>query len=148
MQNHQWLTLHWRSFSEWGSERLSTCLLYEGCQYIRKWQCGTIVDILKLTVGYLNTTIRRKTRNAEPEIGTNRSSQTRQNPQVEVYQSGFGSPRRSRTAFCTGLELNWPIFRVRTWTAGTLPGSVANTTNIWQMDVCNSSEHILSKIPS
>ena len=68
-----------------------------------------------------------ETRNAEPEIGTNGSSQTRQNPWVEGYRSGFGPPRVSGSDFWTGLEPYLPIFTVQTWTAGGLPGLVANT---------------------
>jgi hypothetical protein len=68
-----------------------------------------------------------ETRNAEPEIGTDGSSQTRRNPRVDWYRSAFGSPRVSGTGFWMGLELNWPVFAVQTRTAGGLPGPVANT---------------------
>jgi len=128
MQDHQFLTLHWRSFSEWGRERLSTCFLYKGCQYIRKWLRRAIVNILQFTAGYLSATINRETRNAEPEIGTDRSSQTRHNLWVDGYGSGFGLPRGSGSGFGLGLEPNRPIFMVRTWTACGLPGPGANTS--------------------
>ena len=71
IQNHQLLTIRWRSFSGWGWERLSTCLLYKGCQYIRKWHCSTIVNILQLPVGYLNVTI-----NGKPETQNQRLDPT------------------------------------------------------------------------
>ena len=116
MQDHQLLTLNWRSFSGWGRERLSTCLLYKGCQYIRKWKCSTIVNILQLTVGYLNATIHRETWNAEPEIGPDRSSQMRQNPRVEGYRAGFGPPARSGSGFWTVLDPNRTVFLVHTRT--------------------------------
>jgi len=127
MQDHQLLTLDGRSFSGWGRERLSTCLLYKGCQYIRKWQCSTIVNILQLTVGYLNATINRKNRNAELEIGPVGSSQTGQNPQVDGYGAGLGLPRSSGWGFWTGLEPNRTVFPVQTWTTCGLPGPIANT---------------------
>ena len=69
-----------------------------------------------------------ETRNAEPEIGPDRSSQTRRNTRVDGYGSGFGLPRVSRSGFWPGLEPNRPVFAVQTRTAGGLPGPVANTT--------------------
>jgi len=136
MQDHQLLTLHWRSFSGWGRERLCTCLLYKGCQYIRKYQCSTIVNTLQLTVWYLNATINRKTWNAEPEIGPDRSSQTRQNLQVEKYRAGFWPPRTSGSGFWTVLEPNQTIFPVHTRTAGGVLGPIANTTSDTSVDIC------------
>jgi len=40
-----------------------------------------------------------ETRNAEPEIGTDGSSQTRRNPWVDGYGSGFGLPRVCGSGF-------------------------------------------------
>jgi len=80
-------------------------------------------------------------RNAEPEIGTDGSSQTRWNPQVQVYRSGFGPPTVSRLGFWTGLEPNRPVFAVQTRTAGGLPGPVANTKS-----GCNPANRILSSL--
>ena len=128
VQDHQLLTLQSRSFSGWGREHLSTCSLYKGCQYIRQWQCCTIVKILQLTVGYQNATINRKTRNAELEIRPNRSSQTWYNPQVNGYGARFGPPKGSGSGFWTVLEPNRTVVLVQTWTAGGLPGPVANTS--------------------
>ena len=65
-----------------------------------------MVNILYVTVGYQNATIYRKTRNAEPEIETDWLSQTLQNPRVDRYPSGFGSPRGSGSGFWMGLEPN------------------------------------------
>jgi len=127
MQDHQLLTLHWRSFSGWGRERLSTCLLYKGCQYIRKWPCSTIVNILQLTVGYLNATINRKTRNAKPDIWPDRSCRTRRNPRVDGYAAWFGPPRSSGSGFWTILEQNRTVFPDQTRTGGRLPVPVANS---------------------
>ena len=131
IQDHQLLMLHWRSFSGWGRERLSTCLLYKGCQYIRKWQCSTLVNLLQLTVGYLNATINRKTRHAELEIGPNGCSQTRQNPWVVGYRAGFGPPRSSCSRFWTVLEPNGTVFPVRIRMTGVLPRPVANSKPYW-----------------
>jgi len=52
-----------------------------------------------------------ETRNAEPEIGPDRSSQTQRNPQVDGYRSGFGPPRVSESGYWPGLEPNRPVFR-------------------------------------
>jgi len=49
-----------------------------------------------------------ETRNAEPGIGTDWSSQTHWNPWVDGYGSGFGLPTVSRSGFWTGLGPNWP----------------------------------------
>jgi len=70
-----------------------------------------------------------ETQNAEPEIGTNGSSETWQNPRVGGYGSRFGPPGIRWLSFWTGLELNWPIFAVQTQTAGGLPGPIGNTSN-------------------
>jgi hypothetical protein len=69
-----------------------------------------------------------ETRNAEPEIGPDGSSQTRRNPRVDGYGSGFGPPRVCGSGFWPVLEPNRPVFAVQTRTAGGLPGPVANTT--------------------
>jgi hypothetical protein len=66
------------------------------------------------------------TRNAEPEIGTDRSSQTRGNTRVDGYGSVFGPPKVCGLGFWTSLEPNRPIFAVQSRTAAGLPGPVAN----------------------
>jgi len=93
MQDQKSLTRRWLSCSGWGKERVSLVFSYNGGRFIWKGQWCAKVSILRLTVGYLNATTYRKTRNTEPEIGTNGSSQTRQNLQVDGYGSGFGPPR-------------------------------------------------------
>jgi len=70
-----------------------------------------------------------ETWNTEPEIGTDRSTQTQRNPRVDGYGSGFGLPRVRRSGFWSVLEPNWPGFVVPTRTAGGLPGRVANTNH-------------------
>jgi len=68
-----------------------------------------------------------ETRNAEPEIGTNGSGQTRRNLRVDGYGSGFCPPRVCGSGFWTVLEPHRPVFAVQTRTAGGLPGPIANT---------------------
>jgi len=127
MQDHKSLTRRWLSCSGWGKERVSLVCSYKGCQFIRKGQWCAKVNILRLTVRYLNETINRNTRNTEPEIGTDGCSETRQNPRVDGYGSGFGPPRRCGSGFWTVLEPNRTVFPVRTRTAGGFPGPVATT---------------------
>jgi len=69
-----------------------------------------------------------ETRNAEPEIGTDGSTQTRRNPRVDGYRSGFGQPKVRGSGFWKVLQPNRPVFAVQTRTAGGLPGPVANTS--------------------
>jgi len=128
MQDHQLLTLDWRSFSGWCTERLCTCLLYKGCQYIRKWQCSTRVNNFQLTVGYLNVTVNGKTQDAEPEIGPEGFRLTRPNQLVDGNGSEFGPPRCSGSGFRTVPGPNSTVFVVHTRPPGGLPGSVADTT--------------------
>jgi len=80
-----------------------------------------------------------ETRNTEPEIGTDRSSQTWRNLQDDGYGSEFGPPRVCGSGFWTGLEPNRQIFAVQTQTAGRLPGPVANTTLLHTL--FNNSTH-------
>jgi hypothetical protein len=86
------------------------------------------VDILWLTVGYLNMTINTTIWNPEPEIGINRCSQTWQNPGVDGSGSGFGPPRCCRSAFWMFQEPNWSVFQDRNLTTCRFPWLVANTT--------------------
>ena len=130
MPDQKSLTCRWLSCSGWGRERVSVVFSYKGGRFIRKGQWCVKVNILWLTIGYLNTTIIRKTWNTEPKIGTNGSSQTRQNPRVDRYGSGFGPPRHCGSGFWTVLEPNRTVFQVRTQTTGRLPGPVANTTSL------------------
>jgi hypothetical protein len=85
---------------------------------------------VRLAIGYLNATINRITRILELEIETHGCCQTRRNPPVDRYGSGFGTPRCSRSGFWTGFELNWTVLVVRTRTAGALPRPIAKTTLI------------------
>ena len=66
-------------------------------------------------------------RNTEQEVDTDGYSQTRGNPWVDRYGSGFGLAKVIRLGFWTGLEPNWPVFAVQTRTTGGLPGPVVNT---------------------
>jgi len=86
-----------------------------------------------------------ETWNADPEIGTDGSSQTRRNPRVDRYGTGFGLTRVSGSGFWTGLEPNQPVFAVQTRTAGGLPGPVANTSpctiSVWIGTLSSSTWH-------
>jgi len=119
MQDQKSLTRRWLSCSGWSKDRVSLVFSYKGCRFIQKGQWCAKVNILRLTVGYLNATINRKTRNTEPVMGTNGSSKTRQNPWVEWYGCGWG--------FWIVLEPNRTVFPDQIQTAGAFPGPVANT---------------------
>jgi len=125
------------SLSGWGRERFSLVFDHKGGQYIRKRLRYTNVNILRSSIGYLNATINRNTRIPEPEIGTDGSSKTRQNPRVDGYGSGIGLPRCSRSGLWMGLEPNPNVFVVRTRTAGGFSGPVANTNEdtLWYFHV-------------
>jgi len=127
MQDLKSLMLRWHSFSGWGSERLTTFSEHKGGRFIQKEHWRTIVNIVRLTVRYLNATIKRKTRNSKPDIGTDWSSQTRRNPGVDGYEAGFGPPRSSGPGFWMVLERNRTVVPVQTRTAGGLPRPVAHT---------------------
>jgi len=70
-----------------------------------------------------------ETRNAEPEIGTDKFRQSRWNPLVDGSGSRFGTPRVSGSGFWLRLEPNQPVFLLQTRTAGGLRGPVANTAS-------------------
>jgi len=123
IQQQKSFTRRWLSCSGWCRERVSLVFSYQGSQFIWKEQWRTLVNILRLAVGCLDSTINRKTRNTEPEFGTDRSRQTRQNPwvdgssqtrhnlQVDGYGSRFGLPRRSRSGFWMVLNRTEPFLR-------------------------------------
>jgi len=71
MQDLTSLTLFWRSFPGWGRERLSIYFDHKGGQFIQKEHRCTIVDILQLTVRYLNANTNRK-----PDIQSQRLEPT------------------------------------------------------------------------
>ena len=133
LQDLKSVTLCGRSVLELGRKGVSPVFEYRGSQYNSNSQQYTKVNISQFTVGYLNATINRTTRHAQPEIGPDGSSQTRQNPRVDWYGSGFGPPRLSGSGFWTVLEPNRPGFAGQTRTAGRLPGPVANTSSILQI---------------
>ena len=121
MQAQKSLTRCWLSCSGWGSEGVSLIFGYKGSRFIPKGQWCTKVNILRLAVEYLNATVNRNTRSTGTEIGSDRSSEARQDPRVDRYGSGFGPTRCSASGFWTVPESN------RTRTAGGLPGPFANT---------------------
>jgi len=128
MQEQKLLTHRWLSCWGWGMERVSLVFSYKGSRLIRKWQWRTNNNNLQLAVGYLNANINRKTQNTELEIGTDRCSQTQQNPLVDQYWAVFGSQGRSRSGFWRVLEPNRTNFVVQTLNVGELPRPVANTS--------------------
>jgi len=127
MQEQKSLARRWLSCSGWGRECVTCVFIYKGSCFTRKGQWRTKINILRFAVGYLNATINWKTRNMEPEIGTDGSTQTQQNLQFDMNQSGFGLPTGSGSGFWTALDPIQTVFPVRTRTAGGLPGPVANT---------------------
>jgi len=128
LQNAQSLQLCWLPFSGCGREHGSLVFDFEGSQYIKKGQWLTKVTVLQLAVEYLNASISRITWKPEPEIDTDRSSQTWHNPQVNWYKSRVGLPRSSRSDIWMVLELNGTTFAICVCTAGGLPRPVANPT--------------------
>jgi len=69
-----------------------------------------------------------KTWNAEPEIWSDSYCQTKQNPQVAEYGSGFGLRSSCWSGFRSGQELNRLVFAVQTRTPGRLPRTIPNTS--------------------
>jgi hypothetical protein len=127
MHDQKSLTRHWQSGSRRGKERVSGVFSYKGGRFIRKGQWCAKVNILRLIVGYWDATINKRTRNTEPEIGTDGSSQTWQKPLDDGYQSGFSPGRYCWSGFRTVMEYIRTVFLVQTQTAGWFPGPVANT---------------------
>jgi len=127
MHDQQSMTLCWVSFSGWGGEHVSVVFYYIRVQYLNKRQWRTKVNILRLTVGYLNLTINRRTQKPELEIGTDGSSQPRQNAQVKGYRHGFGPPGRGWSGVWPGPYPNETILGVWFRTSGMLPRPVADT---------------------
>jgi len=127
MQDLKWLTLRWRSFPGWVRERLSTYFEHKSGQYIQNAQWRTIVNIIRLTLGYLNATMNRTTWNAIPEIRPGGLRQTRRNQGVDSYGAGFGLPRSSGSGFWQVLDPNQTVFPVQIWTTGGLPAPIVTT---------------------
>jgi len=147
MPDQKSLTWLWLSSSGWGKKPVSLVFSYKGGRFIQKCHWCAKVNILQLTVGYLNATINRRTRNKYPEIRTDRSSQTRQHPRVDTYGSGYGLPIRCWLGFWTVLEPNRTVFPAGTQTAGMLSGPVAITLCTTRHPPANSGA-ILSQVGS
>jgi len=138
MQIQTSLKLCWRSFPEWGKEHESPFFHYESGQYMQKEQWLTIINIVQLTVGYLNATINRTMQNAESEIGRNGSSQSQRNPQVDRYGWRFGPPRSSGLGISTGLEYCFQWFQI----CGSVPDPGGNQTGASVMGFSPSKHRI------
>jgi len=85
LKSYEWCKMNnWsHSTSARSREHVSSCSEYKGRQWNKYREWCTEVDILHITVTYVTATINRQTRKGEPETGTDRSSQTRQNPRVD-----------------------------------------------------------------
>jgi len=127
-QDQKLVTLHWHLFLIWGREPVSLWFDYKGSQYVQRRSCGTEVNILRLSVGFLNVTRNRNTLNAEPEIWTNQSGHTLQNPWVDRSENRFRLPRCSGLDVWMGHGSNLTIFVVHTPTTGNILCPIANTT--------------------
>jgi len=135
MQDQKALMLRWHSFPGWGREHVSPFFEYKGGQYIQKEQQRTIVNILRLWVGYLNATIHRTTWNAEPEIGPDRSSQTLAKPSGGWVHGWVWTDKKQRIRFLdtSGTEPNCfsdpnlACWQVTQTTSATTLVSVRNT---------------------
>jgi len=136
MQDQKLLTLCWLSFTECGREYLSLVFDYKGDQYIQKDNDVAKSIILRLTVGYLNATILRKTRNPVLEIGTDRCRKSCWNVQVDGYGYSSRPSRGSRSGLWMGLGPKGSMFVVQTRTAGRLCGPFANTTFHYMSGSC------------
>jgi len=97
----------------------------------RKWTVTYLCQYFTISSSISECDHKCETRNAEPEIGPDGSSQTRRNSQVDGYGPWFGLPRVSRSGSWPGLEPNRPSLVVQSRTAGGLPGPVANTICYW-----------------
>jgi len=80
-----------------------------------------------------------ETRNAEPEIGPDGSSQTRWNPQVDGYGSGFGPPRVRGSGFGPGLEPNRPVLRSKPGPLAGYPDPLLILYSIWRCSIWRRS---------
>jgi len=97
---------------------------------ISKKKQQTEVNIVRPSVGYLNSTIYRKTLKPEREIRTDVFGQIRQHPRLDWYLYGFGLAGSNKSGCGTGLEPHEAIFVVNTQIANRLPQTVGNTRSI------------------
>jgi len=133
----QSLTLRWHSLSGCGRAHGSVHSDHQIAQHIEIKQWWTNVNISLLAVAYLNGRINSETWNAEPEIGSDGTSNTRQPLRVYRYGYGFGPPRGGGPEFWLHLELTRPIFAVQALTAGRLSRPVANTSHRCSGCICS-----------
>jgi len=103
-----------------------------------------------------------ETQMAEPEIGTDTSSQTRWNTRGDGYGSSLGLPTVCWLGIGMGQELNRPVYAVQSRTACGLPGPVVNTfcyisrpvnfsdffLGFWGNSLSNGSSIGLAEFPS
>jgi len=144
-QDQRSLMRRWLLCSGWGMERVSLVFSYKGSRFIWKGRSCAKDNISQLPVVYPNPTINRKTRNREPEIGTDGSSPIRSNLPFDRYGSRFDPPRHCDSGLSMFLGLNWTVFPVQTRTAGGLPGLVANINPV---DVDKAYGHMASRYHS
>jgi len=139
MEDYELLMLPWPTFAGWHRDLVSPFFDYKGGQYIQKKQWCTIVNILQLTVAYLNAIINRPSQHVELEIGANGSSQMWHNLVVTVYGPRFGLARSSGSGGWMGLESNWAILPIWSRIAGVLARPVALTRGK------ELEDHVMSK---
>jgi len=128
VQDLKLLMLHWRSFSGWGRERLTTYFEHRGGRFIQREHWHTIVNIIQLTLSYLNATITRTTWNAKPDHAADRSSQPQRDPRMDGYGAGFGPPTSGRSGSSTVVETIRTVFPFQSRNAGGSPVPFANST--------------------
>jgi len=87
-------------------------------QIRRKWTVTYQCQYFTISRSISECDRKCETRNAEPEIRPDMSSQSGRNPRVDGYGYGFGPPGVSGSGFWSGLDPNRPVFAVQTWTAG------------------------------
>jgi len=137
MEVQKLLTLCSHSFSRWGREHISFLFVSNASNYIKKRQWCTKLNILRLTVGYLNAPIHRKTPKAERKIYTDQSSRTLQNFQVSGDRSVNHPLRGCGLGSRMGLGLIRNVFVIRSQIAGCSAGPVGYTITDTERACCD-----------
>jgi hypothetical protein len=110
IQVQQWLMLRSCSFLGWGREFVAPLFNYNGSQKVQKLQARTIINILRLSVGYRDGSTCRIAYKPDSDIETGRSSQTWRNLWVYRNVTRVRLPRSTWSGGWTGLEFNRTVF--------------------------------------